>query len=504
MRSASFVLAALLTLLVLAGSSAAADVGIELDKNMTDGSAIKPTYNSTIKIKAIVKAGNQDVQNATARVQLPEGLVLQDYYMSQGYYDLETGTWEVGDIPAYEERSLTLVCLMNRTGTITVNANVTADGDDNSANNNAELDFKVFGISDLQVNITSNKETPRLGETVRLTVKLKNNGPHDANNIKIGNFISGGLVVQCFSYDAGYFDDLTREWVFDTLAAGEEATLTLDCLVNRTGELSDYVSVREVDEGDTNTYNNMARATLSVRGTDLDIDVSASKTRAYQGDTVNIVCRVRNNGPEDAQNVRVNLQLPANLQVQNVQLDRGNYSNGIWSIGDLADNETVVLNITARIVSAGNFTVNASAVSPVIDDSNAVNNDDAVMISAAVPKRALKLKIKNNSAVTIRVLLYVTINDHGKITRKTYNFYLKRGLTRELSLGYFQIGTSALFKQYTYNTNYRSRTISYLNTYNSTGLRTQRVSVTGVKGRQKSPVVRVTQLYFDENGSTIT
>lgn len=504
MRSASFVLAALLTLLVLAGSSAAADVGIELDKNMTDGSAIKPTYNSTIKIKAIVKAGNQDVQNATARVQLPEGLVLQDYYMSQGYYDLETGTWEVGDIPAYEERSLTLLCLMNRTGTITVNANVTADGDDNSANNNAELDFKVFGISDLQVNITSNKETPRLGETVRLTVKLKNNGPHDANNIKIGNFISGGLVVQCFSYDAGYFDDLTREWVFDTLAAGEEATLTLDCLVNRTGELSDYVSVREVDEGDTNTYNNMARATLSVRGTDLDLDVSASKTRAYQGDTLNIVCRVRNNGPEDAQNVRVNLQLPANLQVQNVQLDRGNYSNGIWSIGDLADNETVVLNITARIVSAGNFTVNASAVSPVIDDSNAVNNDDAVMISAAVPKRALKLKIKNNSAVTIRVLLYVTINDHGKITRKTYNFYLKRGLTRELSLGYFQIGTSALFKQYTYNTNYRSRTISYLNTYNSTGLRTQRVSVTGVKGRQKSPVVRVTQLYFDENGSTIT
>ena len=424
--------------------------------------------------------------------------------MSQGYYDLETGTWEVGDIPAYEERSLTFICLLNRTGTITVNANVTADGDDNSANNNAELTFKVFGISDLEVNVTGNKETARIGDTVRITVKLKNRGPHDANNIKIGNFLSGGLVVQNFSYDAGYFDDITREWIFDTLAAGEEATLTLDCLVNRTGELSDYVSVREVDEGDTNTYNNMARATLSVRGTDLDIDVSASKTRAYQGDTVNIVCRVRNNGPEDAQNVRVNLQLPANLQVQNVQLDRGNYSNGIWSIGDLADNETVVLNITARIVSAGNFTVNASAVSPVIDDSNAVNNDDAVMISAAVPKRALKLKIKNNSAVTIRVLLYVTINDHGKITRKTYNFYLKRGLTRELSLGYFQIGTSALFKQYTYNTNYRSRTVSYLNTYNSTGLRTQRVSVTGVKGRQKSPVVRVTQLYFDENGSTIT
>lgn len=224
MRSAKFVLAALLTLFVLAGSSAAADVGIELDKNMTDGSAIKPTYNSTIKIKAIVKAGNQDVQNVAATVRLPEGLVLQDYYMSQGYYDLETGTWEVGDIPAYEERSLTFVCLLNRTGSVTVNTNVTANGDDNSANNNAELVFKVFGISDLQLNVTSNKQTPRLGETVRLMVKLKNNGSHDANNVKIGNFLSGGLVVQSFSYDAGYFDDLTREWVFDTFAASEEAT----------------------------------------------------------------------------------------------------------------------------------------------------------------------------------------------------------------------------------------------------------------------------------------
>lgn len=504
MRSAKFVLAALLTLFVLAGSSAAADVGIELDKNMTDGSAIKPTYNSTMKIKAIVKAGNQDVQNVTATVRLPEGLVLQDYYMSQGYYDLETGTWEVGDIPAYEERSLTFVCLLNRTGSVTVNASVTANGDDNSANNNAELGFKVFGVSDLQLNVTSNKQTPRLGETVRLTVKLKNNGPHDANNVKVGNFLSGGLVLQSFSYDAGYFDDLTKEWVFDTLAAGEEATLTLDCLVNRTGELSDYVSVREVDEGDTNVYNNMARATLSVRGTDLDLDVSASKTRAYQGDVINVICRVKNNGPEDAQHVRVNLQLPANLQVQNVQVDRGTYSNGIWVIGDLADNETALLNITARIVSAGNFTVNASVVSSAVDDSNPVNNDDTAMISAAVPKRALKLKIKNNSAVTIRVLLYVTVNDHGKITRKTYNFYLKKGLIRELNLGYFQIGTSALFKQYTYNTNYRSRTVAYENTYNSTGVRTQRVSVSGVKGRQKAPVVRVSTLYFDENGSTLT
>jgi len=188
----------------------------------------------------------------------------------------------------------------------------------------------------------------------------------------------------------------------------------------------------------------------------------------------------------------------------NVQVDRGTYSNGIWVIGDLADNETALLNITARIVSAGNFTVNASVVSSAVDDSNPVNNDDTAMISAAVPKRALKLKIKNNSAVTIRVLLYVTVNDHGKITRKTYNFYLKKGLIRELNLGYFQIGTSALFKQYTYNTNYRSRTVAYENTYNSTGVRTQRVSVSGVKGRQKAPVVRVSTLYFDENGSTLT
>ena len=185
-------------------------------------------------------------------------------------------------------------------------------------------------------------------------------------------------------------------------------------------------------------------------------------------------------------------------------MDRGSYSNGGWIIGDLADSETALLNITASVVSEGNFTVNASAVSPAIDDSNPVNNDDTALISAAIPKKALKVRIKNNSAVTIRVLLYVNINDHGKVTRKTYNFYLKKGLSRDLSLGYFQLGTTALFKQYTYNTNYRSRTISYENTYNTTDIKTSRVSVSGVKGRQKSPVVRISTLYFDENGSTIT
>lgn len=228
-----------------------------------------------------------------------------------------------------------------------------------------------------------------------------------------------------------------------------------------------------------------------------------SKPRAYQGDVVNVVCRVKNNGPEAAQNARVNLQLPANLQVQNVQVDRGTYSNGVWVIGDLADNEAALLNITARVVSAGNFTVNATAVSPAIDDSNPVNNDDTALVSAAIPKKALKVRIKNNSAVTIRVLLYVNINDHGKITRKTYNFYLKNGLSRDLSLGYFQLGTSALFKQYTYNTNYRPRTVSYENTYNATSVITQRVNVSGVKGRQKAPVVRIATLLLDENGTSL-
>lgn len=499
MRNGTLLLAALLAVFILAGSSAAADVGVELDKNNT-----KPVYNSTLRVKVIAKAGNQNVQNAVATVKVPEGLVLQDYYTGQGYYDLETGTWEIGDIPAYEERSLTLVCLLNTTGNVTVKANVTADGDENPSNNNAQLKFRVRGIADLELNVTSSKQSARLGDTVTFNVKLKNRGPHAANNINIANFFSGGLAIQSYSYTTGYFDDVAREWILETLDAGEEATLTVVCLVNRTGDLSDYVSVREVDEGDVNVYNNMARASVAVKGTDLDLDLSVSKPRAYQGDMVNVICRVKNNGPETAQNARVNLQLPANLQVQNVQVDRGTYSNGVWVIGDLADSETALLNITARVVSAGNFTVNATAVSPEIDDSNLVNNDDTVLMSAAIPKKALKVRIKNNSAVTIRVLLYVNINDHGKITRKTYNFYLKKGLSRDLSLGYFQLGTTALFKQYTYNTNYRSRTISYENTYNTTDIKTSRVSVSGVKGRQKAPVVRINTLYFDENGSTIT
>lgn len=205
MRNGTLLLAALLAVFILAGSSAAADVGVELDKNNT-----KPVYNSTLRVKVIAKAGNQNVQNAVATVKVPEGLVLQDYYTAQGYYDLETGTWEIGDIPAYEERSLTLVCLLNRTGNVTVTANVTADGDENPANNNAQLKFRVRGIADLELNVTSSKQSARLGDTVTFNVKLKNRGPHAANNINVANFFSGGLAIQSYSYTTGYFDDVAR------------------------------------------------------------------------------------------------------------------------------------------------------------------------------------------------------------------------------------------------------------------------------------------------------
>ena len=84
MRNGTLLLAALLAVFILAGSSAAADVGVELDKNNT-----KPVYNSTLRVKVIAKAGNQNVQNAVATVRVPEVLVLQDYYTGQGYYDLE-------------------------------------------------------------------------------------------------------------------------------------------------------------------------------------------------------------------------------------------------------------------------------------------------------------------------------------------------------------------------------------------------------------------------------
>ncbi len=131
----------------------------------------------------------------------------------------------------------TRVRLLNGTGDVTVSANVTADGDENPSNNNAQLKFRVRGIADLELNVTSSKQSARLGDTVTFNVKLKNRGPHTANNINIANFFSGGLAIQSYSYTTGYFDDVAREWILETLDAGEEATLTVMCLVNRTGDL---------------------------------------------------------------------------------------------------------------------------------------------------------------------------------------------------------------------------------------------------------------------------
>lgn len=490
-------LAVLLSIFVLAGAggASAADASITLE-NTT-----KPVYNTSMNVKVIVKAGNENVNGAVATVNLPEGLVVQDYTASQGYYDLETGTWEIGDVHAYEEKSLTLVCLVNTTQQVTVTANLTAEGDENPNNNQANLQFKPIEQADIQVTVTANRTTARMGETAEYTVKVKNNGPQAARDVLIRNYFSGGLILQDYTCSAGYFDDLERYWYIETLQAGEEATLTMTCLLNRTGDLSNYATIGEVQTHDQNAANNAGRATVTVPGADLQTIITAP-TKTTQGKAFNIVVYAKNNGPVTAQNVKVNLQTPG-IQVLNIQASRGSYSNGIWDIGELQDDEEAILNITAKYTQTGNYTLNGTVSSDAIDDSNTANNDDGRTINVAAGRSYIKLRIKNNSAMTIRIVLYITANDHGTITKKTYNFYLKRGTTRTLNLGTYTYGTSILFKQYTYNTKYTKRTVSYENTYNATSAKVQKLSVPGVKGRQKAPVVRLTTLQFDENGTTI-
>ncbi|MFM7073920.1 MAG: hypothetical protein ACKO38_19210, partial [Planctomycetota bacterium] len=90
--------------------------------------------------------------------------------------------------------------------------------------------------------------------------------------------------------------------------------------------------------------------------TDLAVTKSVSNPAPLVGSQIQYTISLRNNGPNDATGVVVTDQLPAGVTFVSANAPAGTtYSNatGIWNVGALAVNQTIVLQITANVTAPG-------------------------------------------------------------------------------------------------------------------------------------------------------
>lgn len=117
--------------------------------------------------------------------------------------------------------------------------------------------------------------------------------------------------------------------------------------------------------------------------TDLELQKSVDDTTPTVGQNVTFTVQVFNRGPFADTNVTVRDVLPSGLAYISSNATRGSYnsSTNIWTIGNLAVNETVYLYITVRVDSASTITNMAevwTGTLPDIDSTpgNSVTGED--------------------------------------------------------------------------------------------------------------------------------
>ena len=108
---------------------------------------------------------------------------------------------------------------------------------------------------------------------------------------------------------------------------------------------------------------------------DLEVIKVVVEKNPHKGDIITWIITVVNHGPSDAKNVIVTDRLPAGLIFKGAN---GNYNpdNGIWTVGDLANGQTVSLTITTVVDITNAEITNVAVVESNTPDNNTDNNRD--------------------------------------------------------------------------------------------------------------------------------
>ncbi|MGV0995357.1 MBG domain-containing protein [Empedobacter falsenii] len=213
-----------------------------------------------------------------------------------------------------------------------------------------------IGIKTVQANYVSLPNTSSL--TFRYIVQRSD---YDADGIK----------VKSLNFNEGSIKDF----------AGNDANLTLNGVGSTTGVLVD------------------------ARESDLAVVSTIDKPISELNETVNFTVTATNLGPDDANNVSVNITLPQGINFVSATPSQGSYNNGtgMWSIGNINEGETKHLTLTSQVNTIGSETLTA-IVSSTILDPNPSNNSSSATVNID----------KKSQQITFNPFALITYGDVAK------------------------------------------------------------------------------------------
>ncbi|WP_422858711.1 PKD domain-containing protein [Flagellimonas sp. S174] len=370
-------------------------VDLSLTKTVDD---INPNVNTNVVFTiTVTNDGPSDATNVLVTDQLPSGFT----YVSDdgaGTYINTTGVWTVGNLASGTSTLLNITATVNTTGVYTNIAEITAQDqvDSDSTPNNGilmeddqdESTVNPVQIVDVSVTKTADDLTPNVGDPIVFTVSVTNDGPSDATNVVVTDFLASGYDFVSAVPTIGVYEPLNGSWTVGNLADGVTETIVITANVLTSGDYTNTAELTDLNEMDIDSQpaNNddteddqQTINPVPVLVSDLVLRKSVDNLSPFVGEEVVFNISISNDGPSDVSGVEVLDLLPSGYTYVSNSRTAGVYNpvSGIWELnGGIPNGTTETLNITALVNPTGDyFNVAEVFASDNLDPNSTPNNN---------------------------------------------------------------------------------------------------------------------------------
>ncbi len=392
----------------------------------------------------VTNDGPSDATNVVVTDLLTSGYEFISALQSTGVYEPLNGSWTVGNLDNGITENIVITAQVLANGDYINIAELTDltefDIDSEPANNDDTEDDQMTInpspglIADLSLTKTVDNASPFVGEEVRFTINLTNDGPSDASGVEVQDLLPAGYTYSSSTTTAGNYNAVSGLWQLNGILFNSTTeTLVITAVVNESGPYDNTAQVWASNTNDPDAFagNNVpseddqdSANTVPVPLADVSLNKQVDSTTPDVGSNVVFSLIVNNDGPSDATGVIVTDLLPAGYTYVSDD-GQGSYDSvtGIWAVGTVPLLTTNTLNITASINASGNYTNSAevTAVNEVDPDSTPNNgdiNEDDQSERATTPRIITDISVEQtvddlNPSIGDEITFTIVVTNNG-------------------------------------------------------------------------------------------
>lgn len=382
-----------------------ADLGVKLVADQ----ATVPIGGTLKYTVALTNNGPSPATNVLITDLLPAGVLFDSAVDSVGGSPKQANgavTDTVASLASGATVTLTILVTPTVTSAGTITDSVTAGSavsDPVAANDSASVMTAVAPVADLAVTMAALPASVPVDQDVTYQVKVTNNGPSTASDVKIVDTLPSGTAFLSETDSDGTTGlQPVGETLTDTvatLASGDSITLTIVVVASPIDVPSIKNTVTaSATETDSDPTNNTAKSTTQVTPVaNLVVTITPPTGPILVGQDATYTVTVVNNGPSPATKVSLKDTLPAGATFVTASDSLGGTpkaSGGTVTdaLGTLAEGDSAVVTIVVNLGAAGSSTDSAT-VSATEMNSNPTDGSTSVSVPVTQPTADLSVAI---------------------------------------------------------------------------------------------------------------